>query len=72
MNILESIMNSKRADGRENNEVRSIQILKDYTLYAEGSVLVSVGNTKIICTASIEKRFLIGYWELTRKQLMDG
>ena len=49
-------MKSKRNDGRENDEVRPLEIIKDYTLYAEGSVLVSTGNTKIICTASVEKK----------------
>ena len=49
-------MSSKRTDGRQNHEVRPIEILTNYTLYAEGAVLVSSGNTKIICTASIEKK----------------
>ena len=49
-------MNFKRTDGRENNEVRPLEIITDYTLYSEGSVLVSTGNTKIICTASVEKK----------------
>ena len=49
-------MKSKRNDGRENDEVRPLEIITDYTLYAEGSVLVSTGNTKIICTASVEKK----------------
>tara|TARA_Y100001970_G_scaffold262415_1_gene346632 strand:+ start:1321 stop:2064 length:744 start_codon:yes stop_codon:yes gene_type:complete len=48
-------MNYKRKDKRANNEVRQLEILTEYTSYAEGSVLVSAGNTKIICTASIEK-----------------
>ena len=49
-------MNDKRKDGRENNEARHLEIVSDYTMFAEGSVLVSSGNTKIICTASIEKK----------------
>ena len=49
-------MNTKRTDGRENNEVRPIELITNYTLYAGGSVLVSTGNTKIICTASVEKK----------------
>ena len=56
-------MNYKRADGREKNEVRPLKIVTDYSIHAEGSVLVSSGNTKIICTASVEKKvpdWLIG------------
>ena len=49
-------MNFRRTDGRSNDEVRPLEILTDYTLYPEGSVLVSTGNTKIICTASVEKK----------------
>ena len=64
-------MNSKRTDGRGNNDVRPIQIITDYTLHAEGSVLVSVGNTIIICTASIEKK--IPDWLLrTNKKATHG
>lgn len=48
--------NSKRTDGRLNNEVRPLEIILDYTMHAEGSVLVASGNTKVICTASIEKK----------------
>ena len=47
--------NTTRTDGRANNEVRMLEITPDYTMHAEGSVLVASGNTKIICTASVEK-----------------
>ena len=57
-------MNSKRTDGRENNEVRPLEIINEYTSYSEGSVLVSTGNTKIICTASLEKN--VPEWLLGR------
>ncbi|WP_459838353.1 ribonuclease PH [Halanaerobaculum tunisiense] len=44
-----------RADGRkENNQLRSVQITRDFTKYAEGSVLVETGDTKVICNASVE------------------
>ena len=49
-------MKIRRTDGRKNDEVRPLKILTDYTLYPEGSVLVSCGNTKVICTASVEKK----------------
>ena len=41
---------------RANNELRKIHITKGYTKYAEGSVLVEFGDTKVICTASIEDK----------------
>lgn len=43
-----------RIDGRRRDQLREIKITPNYTLYAEGSVLVETGNTKVICTASIE------------------
>ena len=46
--------NLKRTDGRNNQEPRPIQITTNYTMHAEGSVLVETGNTQVICTASVE------------------
>jgi ribonuclease PH len=43
-----------RNAGRESNELRQISIERNVNQYAEGSVLVSFGNTKVICTASLE------------------
>lgn len=37
-----------RPDLRRNDEMRKVKIIKDYTMYAEGSVLICVGNTKVI------------------------
>ncbi|WP_251549447.1 ribonuclease PH [Neobacillus muris] len=45
-----------RADGREPLQLRPIHIETNYLMHPEGSVLISVGNTKVICTASIEER----------------
>ncbi|NOZ68596.1 MAG: ribonuclease PH [Deferribacteres bacterium] len=45
-----------RPDGRKADELRSIKIIKDYLRTAEGSVLIEMGDTKVICTASIEDR----------------
>ncbi|MGD7044157.1 ribonuclease PH [Jeotgalibacillus proteolyticus] len=45
-----------RIDGRKENELRPITIEKNYLKHPEGSVLISVGDTKVICTASIEER----------------
>lgn len=45
-----------RHDHRKSNELRNIKIETDYLIHPEGSVLISVGNTKVICTATIEER----------------
>ncbi len=45
-----------RFDGRHNNEMRPVSFTRNFTKYAPGSVLVSVGDTKVICTASIEEK----------------
>lgn len=45
-----------RVDGRKHNELREVKITEDYLAYAEGSVLMEMGNTKVICSASIEDR----------------
>ena len=41
-----------RIDGRAYNELRPLTILPDFTRYAEGSVLITQGNTVVLCTAS--------------------
>ena len=46
-------MMTKRPDGRANDQLRPISIERHYTKYAEGSVLICVGDTKVICTASV-------------------
>lgn len=45
-----------RIDHRQYNEKRMTKITKDYLLHPEGSVLIEMGNTKVICTASVEER----------------
>jgi ribonuclease PH len=45
-----------RVDGREPLQLRPIHIETNYLMHPEGSVLISVGNTKVICTASIDDR----------------
>jgi ribonuclease PH len=52
-----------RPSGRQVNELREVRITRNFTKYAEGSVLVEFGDTKVICTASVEKgvpRFMRG------------
>lgn len=43
-----------RADGRLVDELRLVNITKDFIKYPEGSVLFEIGNTKVICNASID------------------
>jgi len=43
-----------RADGRAKDELRKLKIKRDYIKYAEGSCLIELGNTKLVCTASVE------------------
>lgn len=45
-----------RVDGREKDELRKVKITRNYLKYAEGSVLIEVGNTKVICAATIEEK----------------
>ena len=44
-----------RADGRkDNDQLREVKIRRDFTKYAEGSILIEAGDTKVICNASVE------------------
>lgn len=55
-----------RASGRNADQLRPVRITRDFTCHAEGSVLVEFGNTKVLCTASVEAgvpRFLKGKGE---------
>lgn len=45
-----------RPDLRRNDEMRKVKITPHYTMHAEGSVLIEMGNTKVICTASVEEK----------------
>ena len=45
-----------RPDGRRHDELRKVRIKRNYIKPAEGSVLIEMGDTKVICTASIEER----------------
>jgi ribonuclease PH len=51
-----SIAVSRRADGRAANQLRPVKIVPDYLKFAEGSVLIRVGDTRVICAATIEDR----------------
>ena len=45
-----------RSDKRAANHLRATTITPNYLMHAEGSVLIEAGNTKVICTASVEDR----------------
>ena len=45
-----------RPSGRSPDQLRSVSIHRNYTMHAEGSVLICCGNTKVLCTASVESR----------------
>ena len=47
---------TNRLNHRAPNELRPITITPDFTMHAEGSVLIEVGHTKVICTASIDDK----------------
>lgn len=52
-----------RPSGRQANDLRDVRITRNFTKHAEGSVLVEFGDTRVICTASVEEnvpRFLKG------------
>ncbi len=46
----------RRLDGRKWNEIRPVDISGGCARYAEGSALISIGNTRVICTASVEEK----------------
>ena len=45
-----------RPSQRANDEIRPVKITRHYTCHAEGSVLIEMGRTKVICTATVEER----------------
>src|SRR6476619_1092204 len=45
-----------RADGRTPDQLRRVTITPNFTKHAEGSVLIDVGDTRVICTASVQEK----------------
>ena len=45
-----------RSDGRRLDQLRPVSFERDFTVFAPGSVLVSMGRTRVLCTASVEDR----------------
>jgi ribonuclease PH len=44
-----------RPSGRRADELRPVRILRHYTRHPEGSVLIECGDTRVVCTASVEE-----------------
>ena len=52
-----------RIDGRKRDEMRKVNITRPFNKYAEGSCLISAGNTRVVCSATFDRRvppFLVG------------
>lgn len=47
---------NRRPSGRRSDELRAVRLQRGYTRHAEGSVLVEFGDTRVLCTASVEER----------------
>ncbi|NQT00175.1 MAG: ribonuclease PH [Candidatus Omnitrophica bacterium] len=45
-----------RVDGRNSNALRPVKVTRNFNKYAEGSCLIELGNTKVICTATCEEK----------------
>ena len=46
----------ERSGGRAADQLRPVRITRGYTIHAEGSVLIEFGNTRVLCTASVEEK----------------
>ena len=45
-----------RGDGRDNNQLRPIEIQRNYLTHAEGSALITMGGTSVLCSASVDEK----------------
>ena len=46
----------KRAHERQHDQLRAVRITRGFTVHAEGSVLIEFGDTRVLCTASVEEK----------------
>ena len=53
---MSTIAAPRRADGRLPNQLRPVKIVPDYLKFAEGSALIRVGETRVLCAATLEDR----------------
>ncbi|KNZ43032.1 ribonuclease PH [Acetobacterium bakii] len=74
----ETAVEYERIDGRKKDELRPITITRNFIRNAEGSVLIEMGNTKVICTAMVEEKvphFLKGQkqgWITAEYEMLPG
>src|SRR5258708_36795049 len=54
--VLEKPMNFTRTDNRATDELRPVRITPGFVANAEGSALIEMGNTRVVCTASVEDK----------------
>lgn len=66
---MQDYLASNRPDGRDNNELRKIEFIPNFAPNATGSVLVSFGDTKVICAANIENK--VPGW-MSRQKVAGG
>lgn len=50
------MMSYERSDGRAANELRAVKIIPNYVPHAEGSALIEVGQTRVLCVATVEEK----------------
>ncbi len=60
-----------RPSGRAQDELRRTTITRNFTRHAEGSVLISCGDTKVLCTASVDERVPIDALVFGQRVLTD-
>lgn len=53
---MSGIMGLVRFDGRRKDQVRPVKVTRNFIKHAEGAVLIEMGDTKVICTASVEEK----------------
>ena len=55
-----------RTDGRRADELRPVRITPNFMPYAEGSALIEMGQTRVICTATLEDRVPPSAWSTSQ------
>lgn len=77
-NLPETTIECERIDGRQKNELRPITVTRHFIKHAQGSVLIEMGHTKVICTAMVEEKvphFLKGQkqgWITAEYEMLPG
>ena len=51
-----SNQNDSRKDGRQQLDLRPVRIMTGYTKHAEGAALIEMGETRVLCTATVEEK----------------